>query len=273
MANENAQNQAQNETITLTKADFESLKKTIADEAKSVMEGLKDVVESQAKTIEQLKVELKTASERAENVASAVNGKYVRPATISSGMWTYFTFPVRILYKQAGTNGVVNDKEITVDITMPKPCGRLNSVKSELKNRVVPRIMKEKNITNYIVSDVLYDESKVKSEEKKVSFVGKKPVDLNLQECEDFAIIYEGLQIPVNADLAITIQKVASEWAYILHDIDYGKPYTENGRVVDKRQMTLELVAYKGVRQEYPDLEAMTPSAFRELAENVKKDE
>lgn len=261
MANENNQTQ---DSVVLTKEQFETLQA-----AAQALPGLKNLVESQNQKLAEMEKTVAETASRAANAVSAIKGTYVRPATIASGEYEYLSFPVRVLYKQANANGVVTEKEQDFEIKMPKPCGHLNSITSELNGRVLPRIMSEKGITDYMIVSVVYDEETMKKTTKKPSFVGKKPNALSIAECEEFAIIYEGLRIPTNGSLATARSKVAEEWGYIIADIEPNKPWVgANGRVIDKATQKLELVSYDGVRQSYPQLDAVTPSRFREIADS-----
>lgn len=149
---------------------------------------------------------------------------------------------------------------------MPKPCGHLNSIDSELRGRIIPKLMLDKGITHYLISGVMFDAESIKTTKKKVSFVGKKPLEFTAEECQEFAIIYEGLRIPVKAELATMRNAVANEWAYITSDVDPNRPLVVNGQVVNKLSNKVELVAYRGARQIMPALDAVSPSKFREIA-------
>lgn len=250
------------ETVSVPKEQFDEMQKTLAS-----LSGLHELVTTQQQTIKTLEEKVATASARVDNTAAAITGAYVKPAQIAGGKYPYLLFKAHVLYRQAKADGTILEKEIDLDVDMPRPCGKLNSVMSELRNRIVPRLMKQKGITDYQVADIQYDEEKVKTETREVSFVGKKVFELTEQECEDFAIIYEGMQIPVNASLAITRQRVAQEWAYVLYDTSYDSQLIINGRVQNKMQQTVDLVEYQGVRQDYPNLESVSPSRFREIAD------
>lgn len=254
------------ETVSISKEQFDEMQKAFAS-----VSGLSDLVKKQSETIKTLEEKVATASARVDNTAAAISGKYVQPAKIAGGKHPYLMFKAHVLYRQAKVDGTIVEKETDLDIDMPKPCGKLNSVMSELRNRIVPRLMKQKAIMDYQIADIQYDEEKVKTEMREVSFVGKKVLELTEQECEDFAIIYEGLQIPVNASLAIIRQRVAQEWAYVLYDTGYNKQLVINGRVQNKMQQKVDLVDYVGVRQNYPNLESVSPSKFREIADEPEE--
>ena len=256
------------EMVSISKDELTKLQESIAS-----LQGLGEVVKSQSETIKTLKDKLETATARIDNTNAAISGKYVQPAKISGGKYPFLSFKANVLYRQANVDGTIGEKEITLDIEMPKPCGKLNSVGSELQNRIIPRLFKKKGIGNYQIADIQYDEEKIKVESKAVSFVGKKVFELTEDECEQFAIIYEGLQVPVNASLATMRQRVAQEWGYVLHDVAYNEQLIVNGRIVDKMQQKIDLVDYAGARQDYPNLEAMSPSKFREVAESAKEDD
>lgn len=256
------------ETVSVSKDEFTKMQETIAS-----LQGLGELVKSQAGTIKSLEDKLATATARIDNTTAALSGKYVQPAKISGGKYPFLSFKANVLYRQANVDGTIGEKEIILDIEMPKPCGKLNSVMSELQNRIIPRVFKKKGIGNYQIADIQYDEEKVETKAKAVSFVGKKVFELTEEECEQFAIIYEGLQIPINTSLATMRQRVAQEWAYVLYDVAYNDPLIVNGRMTDKMQQKIDLVDYIGVRQDYPQLDAVSPSKFREIAESSKEDD
>ena len=255
------------ETVSISKEEFTQMKETIAS-----LQGLGELVKTQAGTIKSLEEELATTKARIDNTTAAISGKYVRPAKIASGKHPYLVFKAKVMYKQANLDGTVAEKEVALDIDMPKPCGRLNSVMSELQNRVIPRLLQKKGITDYLIIDVRFDEKDVKKEMRSVPFVGKKVSDMTEDECQQFAIIYEGLQVPVTGSLLTLRQRVAQECAYVLHDTAYTNQLIIDGRVADKMSQTVDLVDYVGVRQDYPNLDAITPSKFRELAESAKEE-
>ena len=256
------------ETVSISKDEFAKMQETLAS-----LSGLSELVKTQANTIKSLEEKVATASARVDNTAAAISGAYIRPAKISGGKYPYLLFKARVLYRQAKVDGTIIEKEIDFDIDMPKPCGKLNSVMSELQNRIMPRLFKKQGIGNYQIADIQFDEEKVKTEMRDVSFIGKKAFEMSEEECEQFAIIYEGLPIPVNTSLATMRQKVAQEWAYVLYDTPYNQKLVINGRVQDKMQQKIDLVDYAGVRQNYPNLEAISPSQFREIAESSKEEE
>lgn len=268
MANENNQNKES--PIVLTKEQFETLQA-----AAEALPGLKGLVDAQNKQLQEQSAKLtemeKTVAEtasRAANAVSAIHGTYVRPATIATGEYPYLTFGVRVLYKQANATGVVAEKEQEFKITMPKPCGHLNSIESELNGRIIPRMMAEKGIVNYMLVSVTYDDENIEKKSQKPSFIGKKPNALSIAECEEFAIIYEGLRIPTNGSLATARSKVAEEWGYIIADVEPNKPWIVNGAAVNKANQKLDLVSYDGVRQKYPQLDSVSPARFREIADS-----
>lgn len=256
------------ETVSISKDDFTKMQETLKS-----LQGLSELVKSQSETIKTLEDKVATATSRVDNTAAAISGKYVQPAKISGGKYPFLCFKAHVLYRQAKVDGIIIEKELDLDIEMPKPCGRLNSVMSELQNRIVPRMFKEKGIGNYQIADIRFDDEKVKTEMRTVSFIGKKAFEMSEIECEQFAVIYEGLQIPVNASLATMRLRVSQEWAYVLYDTPYNDPLIVNGRVQDKMQQKIDLVDYLGVRQNYPDLESVSPSQFREIAESTKDDD
>lgn len=289
MANPNNENKDNNatpqptqsapDTVAISKADYEKLlaaldtmggMKTIIEQQSEQLKQFQAKADEQSNQIKSLTALVAEANSRAENAANATKG-YVRPATIATGEHEYLSFQASILYKQGNASGVITEKEIKVDVEMPKPCGHLNSIDSELRGRIVPKIMAEKGITNYLITGVMFDDSEVKKESKKVSFVGKKPLDFTAEECQEFAIIYEGLRIPVVADLATLRNAVANEWAYITNDVEPNHNLIINGKVENKLAQTVELVAYRGVRQHMPNLEAVAPSKFREIAEEEEQ--
>lgn len=247
---------------------LEGMKKLIEQQSEALKQ-FKEKSEQQENQIKSLTASVAEANSRAENAISASTG-YVRPATIASGEHEYLTFEASVLYKQGSTTGVITEKEIKIPVEMPKPCGHLNNIDSELRGRIVPKAMAEKGITNYLITGVMYDSTKLKKNLKKVSFVGKKPMEFTAEECQDFAIIYEGLRIPANADLAILRNAVAGEWGYICADVAPQNPWIINGRPVNKLEQVVELVAYRGVRQKQPQLETVSPAKFREIAEDVE---
>ena len=101
----------------------------------------------------------------------------------------------------------------------------------------------------------MFDSESVKRETKKVSFAGKKPLEFSAEECQEFAIIYEGLRIPVKGDLMTLRNAVAAEWAYIVADIAPNMPWIVNGKAVNKIEQVVDLVAYNAVRQNMPRLD------------------
>lgn len=256
------------ETVSVSKEEFAKMQETMAS-----MSGLSNLVKEQSDIIKNLKEELATTKARIDNTAAAISGKYVRPAKIASGKYPYLAFKAKVLYKQANVDGTVSEKEIELDIDMPKPCGRLNSVMSEVQNRMIPRLLHKQGITDYLIIDVRFDEKKIKTEMRTVPFIGKTVSDMTEDECQQFAIIYEGLQIPVMGSLLTLRQRVAQEWAYILYDTAYTNQLIIDGRVADKMAQKVDLVDYVGVRQNYPNLDSVTPSKFRELAESVQNKE
>lgn len=260
--------QVSSDTVTMSKADFDSLQASIAS-----LKGLGDLVKSQSEEIKTLKAQVETASAQARNATNAITNAYVQPVKIPSGQYPYLKFTAKVAYTQADKNGNPVEREKDFDIVMPKPCGRLNSVKSELYGRIIPRIMREEGIINYIVSGISYVEDKVKTEMVKPEFAGKHVVAFTAKDCEEFAIIYEALSVPVNASIAVTRQAVAQEWAYVMYDCPHKRQLVVNGQKRDKMQQVVELVDYAGARQEYPELERVSPSQFREMAEAAKETE
>lgn len=264
-------------TVQISKADFDKMQsmlesmggmKTLIEQQGEALKAFQAKAEEQANQIKNLTAAVAEANSRAENAVSA-SKSYVRPATIASGECEYLSFEASVLYKQGNASGVITEKEIKIDVEMPKPCGHLNSVSSELRGRIVPKKMAEKGITNYLITGVVFDSEKVKTESKKVSFAGKKPLEFSAEECQEFAIIYEGLRIPVNADLMTLRNAVAAEWGYIAADVAPNDPWIINGRPVNKLEQPVDLVAYHGVRQHMPRLDAVSPSKFREIADDA----
>lgn len=253
------------ETVTITKSEYDALTSKLDSLA-----GLADLVKNQNETIKTLKEEVANASSRIDNTAAAVSGKYITPAKVPGGKHEYLTIKGKVMYKQAATTGVITESEKAFEITMPKPCGHLNGIDSELAGRMIPRFLKSKGVTDYAIVSINYDEDKgITKEMKDVSFIGKKPFDFTEEECQDFAIIYEALSVPATGSLATMQNAVAQEWAYVMHDVKQNKQAVVNGRVINKKQQIVDLVQYVGVRQHYPDLTAMTPSKFREVAESA----
>lgn len=253
------------ETVTISKAELEQMQSQLAS-----LSGLADLVTKQQETIKTLNEQVANASSRIDNTAAAMTGGYIRPAKVPGGKHEYLTIKGKVLYKQAGLNGVITESEKDFEITMPRPCGHLNGIESELRGRLIPRLFKSKGITDYAIVSVDYDESEIKTEKKEVSFIGKKPFEMSDEECQEFAIIYEAMSIPVVGSVDNMRKAVAQEWAYVLYDVKLNKPARINGRLIDKKQETLDLVQYRGVRQAYPELSAMTPSQFREVAESAE---
>ena len=256
------------DTVTISKEDFESMRASLAS-----LQGLGDLVKAQNEEIKTLKNQVETASAQARNATNAITNAYVQPVKIPSGDYPYLEFTAKVLYNQADSKGNQTEKEKEFDIVMPKPCGHLNSIMSELKGRIIPTIMRENGIINYILAGVSYVEEKIKTKKKKPSFAGKHIVNFTAQDCMEFAIIYEALSIPVNASIAVTRQAVSQEWAYVMYDCPHKRPLYVNGQLKDKMQQIVELVDYSGVRQEYPTLDKLSPSQFREMAEAAKESE
>lgn len=254
------------ETVSVPKETLQQMQDTL-----KAMSGMKDLIESQKNEIDRLKETITNQEARLNNTAAAISGTYIQPAKISSGKWAYLSFTVKVIYKTL-LNNMVSEKSVDLEITMPKPCGHLNSVMSEAQGRMIPRAMAEKGIRDYKIVSVDIVEDSMTSEVKPVSFVGKKPYELTDKECQEFAIIYEALPVPVKGSVAPMHTAVANEWAYILHDTERTKPLVVDGKVLNKREQTLDLVDYRGVRQFSPAMEAISPSKFRELAESASQE-
>lgn len=261
-------NENKNTTDNNVLETLEGMKKLIEQQSEALKQ-FKEKAEQQENQIKSLTASVAEANSRAENAVNASLG-YVRPATIASGEHEYLSFEASVLYKQGSANGVITEKEIKIPVEMPKPCGHLNNIDSELRGRIVPKAMAKKGITNYLITGVMYDSESIEKTTKKVSFVGKKPMAFTAEECQDFAIIYEGLRIPANADLAILRNAVAAEWGYICADVAPQNPWIINGRPVNKLEQVVDLVAYNGVRQKQPQLETVSPAKFREIAEEAE---
>jgi hypothetical protein len=262
-----------NGNVVLTKEQFDSFmdKLSSVDGLAELVKTQSETTQKQAETIKTLTDQVETATARADNAAAVITQGYMKPAKIAGGKWPYITRKAKVYYQQASVNGVISSHEVEFEITMPEACGKTNSRDSEMKNRIIPRLMQEKGITDYVIRDVALIKLNEKEDEsielKPVSFIGKKPNMLSKEECEEFAIIYEGFQIPINTTLTSMRTKVAEVWAYVMHDCATNRPLIVDGKFINKDEYTIDLVEYKGIRQDMPKLEAHSPSQFREMAD------